>query len=474
MPTTGIKLCAVCRKDVSTGKRAKDTQGRYYCEACAVVLRERARAQQPVAASVENVVESRSAPQSDYGELELAPLKDPPKPRMPPPPRVPRINGIAATPLGGGPTCPCCATELGVGAKLCVDCGIKVPSGKPMIIALGRDENMLYANTESIIRGLSWLLWFGLYPIASEAYAIKKPIATWVIAIVTTLISIGFFVTLHTDGDHPQAMNLMLWPLNQPLTQDDAIAFYHKHANDEIGATLRQLGKDENVGPNATDEQRAVAAYQTLADREPKGEFHWYQLVTNTFLHDPGSIFHFIMHLGGNMLFLLIFGTRVNALIGNIKMAILYPLLGAAASAAQLLFHSGRSGPALGASGAIMGLAGMYLIFFPVHRVYMAFWLKIMWRIPTWIKIWPMRGFWVLAFYLSFDVISTLLRSKDGVAHWAHLGGFITGVVIATAMLVSRTQNANHGDLLSVLLGRWSWTLIGKPRRTRHAALFQR
>jgi membrane associated rhomboid family serine protease len=257
----------------------------------------------------------------------------------------------------------------------------------------------------------------------------------------------------------------------RPKTDDEILAVYRKHQNDAGGNFLRAMGRQADPDPKHTDEQRVLAALRQLETEKPKGHFDWYQLLTNTFLHDPYSIWGFIMHLGGNMLFLLIFGTRVNALVGNLKMAILYPLLGIAASAAHLLFSPHLNGPALGASGAIMGLAGMYLIFFPVHRVYMAFWLKIFWRIPTWIKIWPVRGFWVLAFYLSFDVISTLLRSRDGVAHWAHLGGFIAGAAIALIMLCSRLQHANHGDLLSVLLGKYSWPLIGKPRRAFESLL---
>src|SRR5439155_4915167 len=120
--------------------------------------------------------------------------------------------------------------------------------------------------------------------------------------------------------------------------------------------------------------------------------------------------------------------------------------------------------PALGASGAIMGLAGMYLIFFPVHRVYMAIWLRIFWRMPLWLKIWPTRGFWVLGFYIGFDVVATLLRSRDGVAHWAHLGGFVAGATVALFLLIARLQDARHADLLSVVLGRLAWPLIGRPQ----------
>ena len=68
------------------------------------------------------------------------------------------------------------------------------------------------------------------------------------------------------------------------------------------------------------------------------GEFHWYQLITHAFLHDTSSIFNFIMHLSGNLVFMLVFGTRVNALIGNLATAIVYPILAVCAATAHLAF----------------------------------------------------------------------------------------------------------------------------------------
>ncbi len=462
MTTPVQKICVVCGKDVAGLKRVKDRTGRYYCDPCHQNLL--AKASQPAPIEPDD-------PPMDFDDLDLAPLPEPSKPLQPnlaAPPVAMSAQSVRSTLTaagpGGGLACPCCNKNLAAGAKICVTCGIKVPSGRPMITALGRDENQLYGNAEAIIGPLSWLIRFGLYPIASEAYAIKKPIVTWVIAIVTTLFSLYFIIGLATGGENQQLTQLMLWPSRQVITDAEIMTLYHEHEKDKIGAALRKVGTDLDLPDNATEEQRITAAFRSVDTGESEGEFRWYQLFTNVLLHDPSSIPGFVMHLGGNMLFLLIFGTRVNALLGNLKMAILYPLLGAIASGAHLLFTTGR-GPALGASGAIMGLAGMYLIFFPVHRVYMAFWLKISWRISTWIKIWPVRGFWVLAFYLSFDVISTILRSRDGVAHWAHLGGFIAGAIIASGLLIARLQDAHHADLFSVLLGKYSWPLIGKPRQ---------
>jgi hypothetical protein len=107
----------------------------------------------------------------------------------------------------------------------------------------------------------------------------------------------------------------------------------------------------------------------------------------------------------------------------------------------------------------------MYLVLFPVHKVYMAFWMRlgILTGFKRWTKIWPVRGFWVVLFFISFDILYTALGVHDHTAHWAHLGGFIAGISIALLLLLTRLVNARGGDLLSVTLGRHAWSLLGKP-----------
>lgn len=155
------------------------------------------------------------------------------------------------------------------------------------------------------------------------------------------------------------------------------------------------------------------------------------------------------------------FGTRVNALIGNIASAIVYPILAVAAAAAHMaLSHSHV--PMLGASGAINGMAGMYLILFPIQRVYCAMWIRFRFR---WgFKIFTMRGFWILLIYFAYDALMIALDAGGGTAHWAHVGGFVTGALIALGLLPSR-QFKVQGDLLSVVLGRHAWALVGRPDR---------
>jgi membrane associated rhomboid family serine protease len=196
--------------------------------------------------------------------------------------------------------------------------------------------------------------------------------------------------------------------------------------------------------------------------------FRPHQLLTHALLHDPGSLLGFFFHIAGNMLFLLVFGLRINELIGNVRTAILYPLLAAISGGAHLWASRHQPfGPLIGASGAISGLAGMYFILFPVQRVRMVAFLNL-WLLtafccltkPFWI-----RGFWLLLLWFVWgDVIPVVFGWHDDTAHWAHLGGFIAGMVAALLLLLTRQVYA-RGDIFSVSMGRRAWWLVGKPSR---------
>jgi membrane associated rhomboid family serine protease len=194
-----------------------------------------------------------------------------------------------------------------------------------------------------------------------------------------------------------------------------------------------------------------------------QGEFHVHQLITQAFIHAG------ILHLAGNLVFMLVFGIRVNELIGNLKMAIVYPVLAISSALIYLIAASNDPlHPSLGASGAIMGLAGMYFVFFPVQKVHMVIWFRggllTGWRVLY--KVFRMSGFWLLVLWVGInDLLPTLLRGSqtgDGVAHWAHLGGFISGFVIAIGLLLTRQVNAHGSDLLSMMLGPTAWKVLGR------------
>ncbi len=88
-----------------------------------------------------------------------------------------------------------------------------------------------------------------------------------------------------------------------------------------------------------------------------------------------------------------------------------------------------------------------------------------MFGLPLSFKMWSMRGFWVVLFYIAFDVFYTAIGVEDGTAHWAHLGRRGVGVAVGLVMLCTRMNNARGGDLISAILGRHAWSLVGRPNR---------
>lgn len=132
-------------------------------------------------------------------------------------------------------------------------------------------------------------------------------------------------------------------------------------------------------------------------------------------------------HLLGNMLYLWIFGDNVEDTFGKVKYIIFYLLSGLAATFLQLFFNPGSSIPNLGASGAIAGVLGAYILFYPQSKVNVMLGRSIV-PMPALIVI----GFWFLLQLFS-GVASEVGTSQDvgGVAYMAHVGGFIGGLAMA-------------------------------------------
>lgn len=131
------------------------------------------------------------------------------------------------------------------------------------------------------------------------------------------------------------------------------------------------------------------------------------------------------LHLGSNMLFLLIFGDNVESRFGHFKFLVFYLLSGTVAVFAQFALNVGSSVPFLGASGAIAGVLAGYLLLFPKNkiRVLMGLWVI---RLPAIIVI----GIWfILQFMSSLDAFSSNLDG-GGVAYFAHVGGFLAGFLL--------------------------------------------
>jgi membrane associated rhomboid family serine protease len=143
------------------------------------------------------------------------------------------------------------------------------------------------------------------------------------------------------------------------------------------------------------------------------------------------------MHLLGNMLYLWTFGDNVEDALGHFKFLIFYLVCGVLASIAHVLSGPNSIIPSLGASGAIAGVLGGYLLMFPVRRVrVLVGWFGII-ELPAIIVI----GLWIgIQIFSGIGSIAVTDASKGGVAYWAHIGGALAGLLLVSFFRNHDTQ----------------------------------
>lgn len=157
-------------------------------------------------------------------------------------------------------------------------------------------------------------------------------------------------------------------------------------------------------------------------------------LVTNTFLHSGW------MHIGGNMLFLWIFSDNIEAVLGNIGFLVFYLLGGVIASMVHVYFNQVSGIPAVGASGALSAVMGAYLVFFPKSKIKVL--VLILFR-KVYISALYFLGLWfVMQLVSSFSEIGKDPNS-GGTAWWAHIGGFIFGLMVAFILNKTKIIDTN-------------------------------
>ena len=152
--------------------------------------------------------------------------------------------------------------------------------------------------------------------------------------------------------------------------------------------------------------------------------FQWVDILTGMFLHGGW------LHLIGNMWFLWIYGDNVEDILGHFKYLLFYLLCGVAATLLQYVFTLDSRVPTIGASGAIAGVMGAYLVKFPRSKVLTLVPIIIFFttmEIPAWLIL----AYWfVLQFFSGVGSVGQSHLNQSGVAWFAHIGGFLAGIVL--------------------------------------------
>jgi membrane associated rhomboid family serine protease len=143
----------------------------------------------------------------------------------------------------------------------------------------------------------------------------------------------------------------------------------------------------------------------------------WYTIVTAMFLH--GGWFHLL----GNIWFLWLFGNNVEDVMGHFRFLVFYLASGVVAAGAQIAMDPASAVPMIGASGAISGVMGAYVVLYPRVRVHTIMWIIVIFRLT--VPAWMMLGYWLL-----LQLVNAALAPLGGVAVWAHIGGFIAGALL--------------------------------------------
>jgi membrane associated rhomboid family serine protease len=182
-----------------------------------------------------------------------------------------------------------------------------------------------------------------------------------------------------------------------------------------------------------------------VVDRQP---INWLTPLTSMFLH--GSW----MHLLGNGLFLWVFGNNVEDSMGRGRFFVFYVLCGLAAAAAQVAVGPASAVPMVGASGAISGVLGGYLVLYPRVRV------RVLFILIIFIRVFRIPAYLVLLWWIGYQILSGLpeLMAVDpdvsgGVAFWAHIGGFAAGMLLIKLFARKDLVERHRRTLL-----RWSAT----------------
>ncbi len=226
----------------------------------------------------------------------------------------------------------------------------------------------------------------------------SRPVVTWLLILANILI---FFLLQDSGKNHEFTSRYVTVPAEIVEGRDIVTT---------EGGVLKRIFQSLSNTPRLGKSPRPI--YLTL--------------ITGLFLHAGW------LHLLGNMLFLFVFGDNVEDRMGKVRFLLYYLLFGVAASAGHILqtYATGADPiiPLLGASGAVSGVLGAYLIFFPRKRVVVLMWIIIIFR------RWRVRAIYAIGTWFLFQLLSgyrSILGGGGRVAYSAHIAGFVCGLLLA-------------------------------------------
>jgi membrane associated rhomboid family serine protease len=166
-----------------------------------------------------------------------------------------------------------------------------------------------------------------------------------------------------------------------------------------------------------------------------------------------------LWHLLFNMLYLWVFGNAVCEKLGNWVYAGVFLLTGVWAGSLHILLDGS---PAVGASGAINGIIGVYLVLYPVNRVNCFYWFVFRGG------AFDISGFWLILFWFAIDAWASFSGAATGVGHWAHVGGFVSGLALGVLILKSGLVKMANYDNPTIL------DYVGGKRRVKRGTEYER
>ncbi len=240
----------------------------------------------------------------------------------------------------------------------------------------------------------------------------NQPTSTFpIITVLLIAANVVVYLAQQTVPGLESALEMVPYRLTHPFDPSDFVLQVSAHGN-----------LTQRLPPGLYPPPGALGPNQMFIG--PSLQPPWLTIFTAMFMHAN------LLHIGGNMLYLWIFGNNVEDALGRFRFLAFYLVCGAVAAFAQIAVGPDSLIPTLGASGAIAGVLGAYFVLYPDARV-----LTI---VPIFVAfLTEIRAFWVLLFWIALNVFqgfNGLGMQRGGVAYFAHIGGFFVGMLLISLL----------------------------------------